>query len=255
MHKLAKQLQQAHQFAPYKHKQQEIKNWRKSWLHQKYVNTAKPDVLAIAHATMLDVALAQKETFQKKAEAIRLEFFELWQDMDYTQRNAFLLRYLASTYHDFIAFESHGEHIVVPFLNPLLNALIVKRPAVFDLAQYFKLYKDFKEQCVDPVKVYGNDLLTSKFYPFTFVLSQANRSVMWDAQTHALIVCDNYQYVEAYPLYAKHMDETVVTTLAHYILHEDWHNFVAYGCEHALFHPKLHHKWVKMMASTRRSKL
>lgn len=245
MNKLVKQLHKAHQFAPYKHKAHDVKRWRKSWIHQQYINSSKPHVLAIAHAMMIDTAMAQKEAWQKKAEAIRFEFFDVWQDMDYTQRNAFLHRYLESTYHDFIGFIFEGEHIVVPFLNPLINILMVKRPAVFDLPQYFKLYKDFKEQCVDPIDLYGDALLTSGFYPFTLVFSQDSIRVFYDRQTHVLIVVDNNRYIETYPLYGTREDIAGYTILAQCIVNQEWDQFKSYGCEHAMFHPKLVRKWGK----------
>lgn len=251
---LQKQLNKWHRFTPYKHHQRLIKGWRKSWLHKNVIKNNKPNILEIAHAQMLDCALKQKDDFQKASEAIRFDFFDLWQDMEYSQRNAFLLQYLEPTLSQFVFFEFEDEQIVIPFFDTLLNALIMKRPAVFDLPQYFKLYKEYKENVIDPYNTYGLALLNSDFYPFVHCASHDDTHVFYDKQHHALFLIKNGVFQEAFSLFGPCEDEFTLQALAQALLHNNMIEFVALGCEHQLFHPKLIKKLNKVMTKHKKGK-
>lgn len=247
MNKISKQLSVAHQFAPYKQVKTKIKGWRKSWLHQRFIQSSKPNVLSIAHALMLDKALSQKQAFQDASESIRFDFFELWQDMDYSQRNAFLQQYLQPMYENLVSFKFEDENIVIPFFNPLLNALIMKRPAVFDLDQYYRLYKEFKDNTIDPLTTYGQALLLSDFYEFKLCLSYDDVLIVYDARYRAMLVLKQYQLKEVYSLFSDINDDNVLMLLAHDIMNQDMLGFVKHGCEHNLFHPKLIKMWQRKL--------
>jgi hypothetical protein len=247
INKVIKLLHKWHHFAPYKHHQRQIKAWRKSWLHKNVITQNKPNIFEIAHAQMLDTALQQKDDFQKASEAIRFDFFDLWQDMEYSQRNAFLLQYLENTYQNLISFDFEDEKIVIPFFDPLLNALVIKRPAVFDLPQYFKLYKEFKENVIDAYATYKTSLLTSKFYPFKLCEANDEMMVFYDMQHHALFTFKEGSLVHTFPLFGPCEDDELLKSLAQAILTQNMVDFIELGCNHQLFHPKLTKKWQKML--------
>jgi hypothetical protein len=249
-----KTLKKWHRFAPYKQHQRLIKTWRNSWLHKNTIVSNKPNHLDIAHAKMLDLALKQKDEFQKASEAIRFDFFDIWQDMEYSQRNAFLLQYLDEKMASFISFEYQDERIVIPFFDALLNALIIKRPAVFDLPQYFKLYKEFKDNVVNPMKTYGLALLTSDFYPFLLCASQDEVHVFYDKEHHVLFVISNNVLTHSYPLYGPCEDEALCHRCAQLIIQNHMIEFIEVGCEHQLFHPKLIKKLRKALPKLKKGK-
>jgi hypothetical protein len=249
---IEKTLKKWHHFAPYKQHQKAIKGWRNSWLHKEIIQNKKPNILQIAHAQMLDLALKQKEEFQKASEAIRFDFFDLWQDMEYSQRNAFLLQYLEPTFNTLISFEFDDEKIVIPFFDTLLNALIVKRPAVFDLPQYFKLYKEFKDNVIDAYHVYGLALLKSDFYTFTHCGSLNEIDVFYDKGHTALFTLKNGHVQNTYPLFISVEEESLLKESAQLILDQNYDAFLKFGCENQLFHPKLIKKLQKGFAKQKK---
>jgi len=247
INKIAHHLRKAHRFNLHQMYKKDIQRWRTSHLHQSFITSSKPNVLSIAHAQMIDIALKNKEEFQKVSEAIRFDFFDIWQDMEYAKRNEFLLLNMNSFYEKACVMNFENEHILVPFFDPLLNALMMKRPAVFDLPQYFKLYKDFKGSCVDPIKTYGLHLLHSPFYPFTHLGSLNDEHVFYDAQHHALIHCEGVAFKEVYALYEPIDDETILKELSSSLLNHDLIEFTRLGVYHQLFHPNLLRKCEKAL--------
>jgi len=247
INKIAHHLRKAHRFNLQPLYKRDIKRWRASFLHQTIITNNKPHVLAIAHAQMIDQALKNKEEFQKVSEAIRFDFFDIWQDMEYAKRNEFLLLNMTSFYENACVMDFENEQILVPFFDPLLNALMMKRPAVFDLPQYFKLYKDYKGNCVDPLKTYGLSLLHSPFYPFTHLHSLNHEHVFYDAQHHALIHCEGIAFKEVYALYEPIDDATILKELSLALLNHDLVEFTRLGVHHQLFHPNLLNKCDKAL--------
>lgn len=244
---ISKHLIKAHHFYPYKVYRTQIKAWRSSWLHQVFIKSATPTSFDIANAKMMDIALENKEQFQKVSEAVRYDFYDLWQDMEYAKRNQFLIQYLEDYYSNVKGFSYSEETIVVPFFDVLLNALIVKRPAVFDLPQYFKLYKDYKENVIHPLTTYGLDLLQSKFYTYQLIASKDNHHILYDYSQGVLIHCNDLTLVKEYPLAKIVDDDDLVLSLAQDILNQDLVAFTQKGCDFQLFHPKLIKKCQKAL--------
>lgn len=251
---ISKHLIKAHHFYPYKVYRTQIKAWRQSWLHQIFIKSSTPTSFDIAHAKMMDVALENKERFQKASESIREDFYDLWQDMEYATRNQFLLQYLNNYYSNVKRFSFGEENIVVPFFDVLLNALIVKRPAVFDLPQYFKLYKDYKGNVVNPLTTYGLALLQSEFYTYKLIASKDDYHVLYDYTQETLIHCENMTLVHEYPLAKIVNDEALILSLAQDILNQNLNAFTQKGCDFQLFHPKLIKKCQKELKKHRKGK-
>lgn len=244
---ISKHLVKAHHFYPYKVYRTQIKQWRLSWLHQGIIKTATPSSFDIANALMMDVALENKEQFQKASEAIRHDFYDLWQGMEYAKRNQFLLQYLEPYYSNVKVFSFGDESIVVPFFDVLLNALIMKRPAVFDLPQYFKLYKEYKENVINPLTMYGLDLLQSDYYSYKLVASNTTHHVLYDYKQGVLIHCEGMTLIKEYPLARIVNDDDLISSIAQDILQQDLVAFTQKGCDYNLFHPKLTKKCQKAL--------
>ncbi|MBS3991956.1 MAG: hypothetical protein KGZ51_07775 [Erysipelothrix sp.] len=251
---ISKLLIKYHHFYPYKVYRSQIKAWRASWLHQSFIKSATPSSFDIANALMMDIALENKEGFQRASEAIRHDFYDLWQDMEYAKRNQFLIQYLESYYSNVKVFNFEDESIVVPFFDVLLNALIMKRPAVFDLPQYFKLYKDYKENVVNPLSLYGLSLLQSDFYSYKLVASNDNNHVLYDYKQGVLIHCEGMTLLKEYPLAKIVNDNDLIFSLAYDILNQDLVSFTQKGCDFQLFHPKLAKKCQKALAKHAKGK-
>lgn len=244
---ISKHLIKAHHFYPHKVYRSQIKGWRSSWLHQPFIKTSTPTSFDIAHAKMMDIALENKEQFQKASEAVRYDFYDLWQDMEYAKRNQFLLQYMESYYSSVKSFSFSDEIIAVPFFDVLLNALIMKRPAVFDLPQYFKLYKEYKDSVINPLTTYSLDLLQSEFYTYKLIASKGEHHVLYDYTQGVLIHLDNMTLLSEYPLAKIINDDDLISALAHAILNKDLVAFTQKGCDFNLFHPRLIKKCQKAL--------
>lgn len=94
--------------------------------------------------------IANKQTLESSYDRIRNELIELWDHVDYQQRNALMTLHQSAIKESLTLFITDTEaKIYIPFFDELINTLYGKEMVVFELPQFFKLYKDFKSTMVD----------------------------------------------------------------------------------------------------------
>ncbi len=120
-------------------------------------------------------ALLNKQKFEKLYEDQRHELFEIWDNMSYQERNRLIQIKLDEVKETCKYFKTSEDKVIwIPFFDTLLNGLYHNDIAIFELQQYFKLYKDFKDRRVS-IREYGFLPYSSQFIDVQVILERKDR--------------------------------------------------------------------------------
>lgn len=107
------------------------------------------------NAAILIESLKNKKLFEETYERERKELSDLWPTLSYLEKNKLINLKINETKKRCKQFTSQkGTRIWIAFFDELLNTLYDKEMNIFDLDQYFSLYKDFKKRMI-PLSTYG----------------------------------------------------------------------------------------------------
>lgn len=172
-------------------------------------------------AIMLDVyyqSTISKDTIQDAIEATRNNVFDIWSNLDNNQKNHLLQVELAPVFASLPSFIIEDTPIVVAFFDDLLNALLVKRTAVFELPQFFQLYKTYKDRIINP-KLYGHQPFDAHFSECQLVLFQDSTMILYHPTARILYEINNFYIVKRFPLFIEStLDGDALLELAHAML-------------------------------------
>lgn len=111
------------------------------------------------NAAILYESLVNKKRFEDTYERERKELTDLWPTLSYQEKNKLINLKLNETKKRCRSFkDKKGTTIWIAFFDQLLNTLYDKEMNIFDLEQYFNLYKNFKKRMIS-TQTYG-------IYPF-----------------------------------------------------------------------------------------
>ncbi len=107
------------------------------------------------NAAILYESLKNKKRFEETYERERKELIDLWPTLSYQEKNKLINMKLSETKQKSRYFiDKKGTTIWIAFFDQLLNTLYDKEMNIFDLEQYFNLYKNFKKRMI-PTQTYG----------------------------------------------------------------------------------------------------
>lgn len=195
---------------------------------------------------VMDRALSNKGRLETAYDDARNRLIEIWPTIDYQQRNHLINLELFSLKESLPKFESEtGVMIIIPFFNELLNSLYHKEMVVFELPQFYKLYKQFSKECVDPM-IYGIKPYHNGFVDVEFVAETQDRFVLYDKVENIFFINDLKTCVE-YPLSEKtRPDEATVRLLGESLIHQDVSAFMDLCLQHDLLSVKCAKKYAKV---------
>jgi hypothetical protein len=187
---------------------------------------------------VIKTSLSNKQKLEKAYDEVRNKLIEIWPTIDYQQRNHLMNLELFSLKQTLCKFESQtGVWIMIPFFNELLNSLYHKEMVVFELPQFYKLYKQYAKECVDP-HVYGIEPYRVGFSNATFVDAQKDRFVLYVESVKTLYFCNLKECIE-YPLYEKaKINPSLLTLLGNCLFESDLDQLMSLCFEHSLISPK-----------------
>jgi hypothetical protein len=183
---------------------------------------------------IIKTALNNKQRLEKAYDEVRNKLIEIWPTIDYQQRNHLMNLELFSLKESFCKFESQtGVVIMIPFFNELLNSLYHKEMVVFELPQFYKLYKQYSKECVDPA-IYGIEPYRAGFSNYKFICFNKTRFVLYVESVKTLFLC-NLKECIGYPLYEKcEVSPDVLQRLGECLIEKDADQFLNICVDHAL---------------------
>jgi hypothetical protein len=195
---------------------------------------------------IIKMALSNKQRLEKAYDEVRNKLIEIWPTIDYQQRNHLMNLELFSLKESLCKFESQtGVTIMIPFFNELLNSLYHKEMVVFELPQFYKLYKQYAKECVDPA-IYGVEPYRVGFSGSLFICHQKNRFVLYVEDVKTLYLCNLKECVDL-PLYEKCVTSPdLLQSLGKCLLNNDSDEFLRLCTDNALMSAKAVKSFKKM---------
>jgi hypothetical protein len=195
---------------------------------------------------IIKTSLDNKQKLEKAYDQSRNKLIEIWPTIDYQQRNHLMNIELFSLKESLMKFESQtGVWIMIPFFNELLNSLYHKEMVVFELPQFYKLYKQYAKECVDPV-IYGIEPYRAGFSNTTFVCYSKKRFVLYCESVKTFYLCNLKEVVE-FPLFEKsEVSLAVLNLLGKCLIDSEVTQFMDICIEHALLSAKAAKSYKKL---------
>jgi hypothetical protein len=176
------------------------------------------------HALMLDIyyqSTVNKNTIQQAYEKTRNNVFDIWQNLDNLQKNHLLSVELTPVFDQLPHFTFNETTVYVAFFDELLNSLIDKRTAIFELPQYFKLYKQYKDRVIAP-EYYQHLPFLNGFSECAVAYSDQHTLMLYHFKAHVFYVLQDFKIITRLPFDGQitpHIDD--LQTLANHIKHDD----------------------------------
>jgi len=144
--------------------------------------------------------LKNKQMLEATFEAERHELSEIWPNITYQERNKLVNIKINDLKNSLRYFKNDKNKIIwIPFFDELLNALYHNEMAIFDLDQYYRLYKHFKERLI-PVKTYGLAPYTSDFMDITDLISGSDHRIFYYHPLKSIFILDASLRLKRIPL-------------------------------------------------------
>lgn len=144
-------------------------------------------------------SLINKEAFEKCFENARTELFDFWDNLSYLERNRLILLQTNHIKNNSRFFRFNQKPIWIAFFDELLNSLYHSEIAIFELPQYFKLYRQFNERMI-AVTHYGLYPFIDEFIPVVCLNHSDSSVVFYYHLTKSLYYLDNKFNLTRYSL-------------------------------------------------------
>lgn len=149
---------------------------------------------------LLDVyytSTQNKEALQKAFEDARNNVFDIWPNLNNTQKNHLLHVECQTTYDSLPSFVVNDTRIYVAFFDELFNSLFDKRPVVFELEQFFKLYKSYKESIID-IRVYKHFPFLAKFSDCHLIYQKDEKMMLYHPNAKVLFEVTDFNITKRF---------------------------------------------------------
>jgi hypothetical protein len=163
-----------------------IDYYKKTVKDNQNINLKIKSELDFFNAAILIESLKNKSLFEEAYERERKELTDLWPTLSYQEKNKLINIKINDVKKRCKMFTSlNGTRIWIAFLDELLNTLYDKEMNIFDLEQYFNLYKDFKSRMI-PTLQYGITPFRDEFIDVKLIQSSENRVIFYYDLTKTL---------------------------------------------------------------------
>jgi hypothetical protein len=130
-------------------------------------------------AAILIESFKNKRLFEETYERERKELSDLWPTLSYQEKNKLINIKINEVKKRCRMFTSQkGTRIWIAFFDELLNTLYDKEMNIFDLEQYFNLYKDFKNRMIS-ISEYGITPYRDEFIDIKVIQSDENKVIFY----------------------------------------------------------------------------
>jgi hypothetical protein len=202
--------------------------------------------LDILYLSAFEKALEQKKKIEETYEAVRTDLFDMWDNLEFYERNKLIHTALLPIVEDFKVFNFEGVPIYIPFFDTLLNALYVKEVAILERPQFFDLYTSFKDRLI-PLTTYGLDVLRYGFAYLKPIASNASTLVFFEPDINVFYKVNETGY-KRYPISIKtELNSDNIVTLGDTLI-EDEEKFLDVLIENNWIKPRCIKKILKVRA-------
>ncbi|NTW95085.1 MAG: hypothetical protein HGB31_00485 [Erysipelotrichaceae bacterium] len=165
-----------------------IDYYKKTVKDNQNINLKIKSELDFFNAAILIESLKNKSLFEEAYERERKELTDLWPTLSYQEKNKLINIKINDVKKRCKMFTSlSGTRIWIAFFDELLNTLYDKEMNIFDLEQYFNLYKNFKSRMISTTQ-YGIAPFRDEFIDVKLIQSDENRVIFFYDATKSLFL-------------------------------------------------------------------
>lgn len=206
----------------------------------KYDNSLK----SLFHLMVFKEGLKNKEMFEKTFERFRNNHLDMWENLEFNERNMLVKHDLDPVRARMSHFNFEDSIIYIPFFDVLMNNLYHRETAVLELPQFFKLYENFNDSIID-MAFYGNLPFIHNMSDLEFIKADGQRLVLYFNQNRTLYLLEGDK-VEVFPfLETSSLTQEMTSKLSQFILDNQMDELLDYADFYKLLHPKLSKKMKK----------
>lgn len=203
----------------------------------------KSDLKSLFDLMVFKEGLKNKQMFEKTFERFRNKHLDMWDNLEFNERNMLLKYDLDPVRARMSSFEYSGSTIYIPFFDVLMNNLYERETAVLELPQFFKLYRDFKKSLID-MSLYGDLPLVNNMSELEFVGKDDTSIILYLERNRTLYELNSKGKVIVYPFnHSSSLTRKMLEDLAGLILSRDEEGLLNYAAFYKLLHPKLIKKY------------
>lgn len=145
-------------------------------------------------------SIQNKEAFEQCFDQTRNQLLEMWDALNFQERNRMVSLELNQIKPNLPFIMSGENKIWIPFFDDLLNSLYDHQIAIFELPQYFRLYKQFADKTIR-LESRGIAVWSAGFVEWINIAQSATALVFYYEPMHCLFrLSDNFELV-SFPLY------------------------------------------------------
>jgi len=144
-------------------------------------------------------AIQNKEAFEQSFDKTRNQLFEMWDTLNFQERNRLMNMELNQIKPGLPFMQGKEGKIWIPFFDDLLNSLYDHQIAIFELPQYFKLYKQFADKTIK-IESRGIELWSAGFVEWINIAQDEKNLVFYYEPMHCLFRLTDTFELTAFPL-------------------------------------------------------
>jgi len=165
-----------------------IEFYKKTAKERQNIKLSIKNELDFFNAAILLESFKNKSLFEETYERERKELSDLWPNLSYQEKNKLINLKLTESKKRCRSFKSSkGKRIWIAFFDELLNTLYDKEMNIFDLDQYFNLYKDFKQRMI-PSSSYGIQPYAAEFIDIKQIHTEDHKVLFYYDPLKALFI-------------------------------------------------------------------
>lgn len=168
-------------------------------LNKKYNLKYKDSLHSMISLMVFRQGLKNKNRFEKTFEAFRNSHLDMWDNLEFNERNLLLKHVLDPLKERMLQFQYDESTIYIPFFDVLMNNLYERETAILELPQFFKLYDDFQSSIID-MRLYGNAPIIHNMSDMEFI-EKSDHNVIVFYERNNTFYCVNNDSVTSYPFY------------------------------------------------------
>ncbi|TFG82065.1 MAG: hypothetical protein E4G74_03245 [Erysipelotrichales bacterium] len=145
-------------------------------------------------------SIQNKEAFEQSFDRTRNQLFEMWESLNFQERNRLANLELNRVKEGLPCLQLGEDRIWIPFFDDLLNSLYDHQIAIFELPQYFKLYRQFADKTMR-IELRGLALWSAGFVDWINVAQNDTTLVFYYEPMHCLFRLNDAFELMAFPLH------------------------------------------------------
>mgnify|MGYP001008426659 CR=1 FL=1 len=191
--------------------------------------------------------MKNKQLFESTYDRIRNENFDLWEYISFKERKKLVLLAIEPLKESMKSFLYDEQIIFIPFFNVLMNSLYDKEMPIFELPQFLKMYKVFKQEIID-IDLYGQLPYLNGFCDCDCIYHDDSSMILWNSE----LLC--FYQLTAADVIRLPMDQSRVREeqlnkplIIDFLLHRDEDGLINYVCNCDFVSSKLKKKLLKYL--------